>query len=158
VAGLPTDRFLFAGFPPPRAAERARWLADLTAVPATLVFYESPRRVGETLAALHAVLGNRPAAVCRELTKRFEEVRRGTLAELAEAYGGEAPRGEIVVVVGPPMAQAPDAADLDSALRDALAHLSVRDAAREVADRLGVPRKVAYLRALALSAEGPAGP
>ena len=154
VAGLPTDRFLFAGFPPPRAAERARWLAGLAAVPATLVFYESPHRLGETLAALEAALGDRPAAVCRELTKRFEEVRRGSLTELAAAYAGAPPRGEIVVVVGPPVETVAEDADLDAALTAALATSSVRDAARDVAEALGVPRKRAYLRALALSGEG----
>lgn len=153
VAGLPTDRFLFAGFPPPRAGERRRWLADLAAVPATLVFYESPRRVGETLMALHDTLGNRPAALCRELTKRFEEVRRAPLAELAAVYETHEPRGEVVVVVGPPSDESADAATVDLALRQALEDSSVRDAARAVAGRLGVPRKEAYLRALALKGE-----
>jgi 16S rRNA (cytidine1402-2'-O)-methyltransferase len=155
VSGLPTDRFLFAGFPPPKAGERARWLAALTAVPATLVFYESPRRLADSLSAMAGAYGPREAAVCRELTKRFEEVRRAPLTDLAAAYAGEDdPRGEIVVVVGPPPAAAPpEAADVDAALRAALSRGSVKDAAREVAEALGLPRAEAYRRALALAAE-----
>ena len=108
VAGLPTDRFLFAGFLPPRPAARRRALAELAAVPATLVFYESPRRLAASLADMAAVLGAaRPAAVCRELTKRFEEARRAPLSELAAHYAAAPePKGEIVVVVGPPLAGA----------------------------------------------------
>lgn len=151
VAGLPTDRFLFAGFPPTRQAERARFLAEFAAVPATLVFYESPHRVAETLAAMAGVYGDRPAAVCRELTKRFEETRRGGLAALAAAYAGQAdPKGEIVVVVGPP-AEAPVTPEaIDAALRAALQTASVKDAARAVAEALGAPRTAVYQRALAL--------
>lgn len=151
VAGLPTDRFLFAGFPPPRAAERARWLADLAPVRATLVLYEAPHRLAETLAALADALGPREAAVCRELTKTHEEVRRGALDALAAAYAaGAEQRGEIVVVVGPPPQAAPADADIDAALRAALGRLSVRDAAREVAAALDAPRKAVYQRAVAL--------
>jgi 16S rRNA (cytidine1402-2'-O)-methyltransferase len=154
VAGLPTDRFLFAGFAPPRDAARRRFLAELAAVPATLILYESPRRLAASLAAMAATLGGgRPAAVCRELTKRFEETRRGTLAELAaQVAAGPAPKGEIVVVVGPPLAAAaPPAAVLDTALADALAALSIRDAAAEVAAALGLPRRQVYTRALELA-------
>ncbi len=156
VAGLPTDRFLFAGFPPPREAARRRTLAELTEVPATLVFYESPRRLAESLTAMAAVLGpDRPAAVCRELTKRFEEVRRGALGVLAEGYAAEpAPKGEVVVVVGPPIGLevAPEA--LDTALAAALGDASVKDAAAAVAARLGLPRRQVYARALELAGRG----
>ena len=154
LAGLPTDRFLFAGFPPPRAAERARFLAEFAAVPATLVFYESPRRLAEALAAMAQAYGPRPAAVCRELTKKFEEVRRGALDALAADYAtGPEPKGEIVVVIGPPEAAPAAEADIDAALRAAMARASVKDAAREVAEALGAPRKAVYQRALALQAE-----
>lgn len=150
VAGLPTDRFLFAGFPPPRHAARLRALGELAAVPATLVFYESPRRLAGALADMAEALGPaRAAAVCRELTKRFEETRRGTLGELAEAYAAEdEPKGEIVVVVGPPVAGEVGEAALDEALDEALARLSVKDAAAEVARALGLPRRAVYARAL----------
>jgi 16S rRNA (cytidine1402-2'-O)-methyltransferase len=155
VAGLPTDRFLFAGFPPPRAAARARALAELAAVPATLVFYESPRRLAASLAAMAGALGaDRPAAVCRELTKRFEEVRRDRLGALAAAFGAEQPpKGEVVVVVGPPAAAALEPETLDAALRAALARGSVREAAAAVAASLGLPRRVVYARALTLAGD-----
>ncbi|WP_290749638.1 16S rRNA (cytidine(1402)-2'-O)-methyltransferase [Amaricoccus sp.] len=155
VAGLPTDRFLFAGFPPPRASARARALAELGAVPATLVFYESPRRLAASLAAMADALGpDRPAAVCRELTKRFEETRRDSLGALAAAYAAAPePKGEIVVVVGPPPADAGVGEDaIDAALAEALAAGSVKDAAATVAARLGLPRREVYARALALAA------
>jgi len=157
VAGLPTDRFLFAGFPPPRAAARARSLAGLAAVPATLVFYESPRRLAASLAAMAEAFGaDRPAAVCRELTKRFEEVRRGLLGELAAAYAAEAePRGEVVVVIGPPGEAAPPQAEaVDAEIAAALARASVRDAAAEVAARLRLKRREVYARALEIAARG----
>lgn len=154
VAGLPTDRFLFAGFPPPRSGARRRFLAELAATPATLVFYESPRRLAASLADMAATLGAaRAAAVCRELTKRFEEVRRAGLGALAADYAaGPEPRGEIVVVVGPPVAEAPGAEALDAALAAALAEASLKDAAAAVAARLGLPRREVYARALALAA------
>jgi 16S rRNA (cytidine1402-2'-O)-methyltransferase len=154
VSGLPTDRFLFAGFLPPKAGARRAALAELAAVPATLVFYESPRRLGPALADMAGVLGARPAAVARELTKRHEEVRRAPLPELADAYGAEEARGEIVLVVGPPEAgaRAEESAEaLDDALREALGRESVKDAAREVAARLGLPKREVYARALELS-------
>ncbi|MDH3666834.1 MAG: 16S rRNA (cytidine(1402)-2'-O)-methyltransferase [Paracoccaceae bacterium] len=154
VAGLPTDRFLFAGFLPPRPGPRRKALAELAAVPATLVFYESPRRVPAVLADMAAVLGGvRLAAVSRELTKRFEETRRGTLAELAEAAeAAGAPKGEVVIVVGPPERHAAlDPEALDAALSVAMAEASVKDAARAVAERLGLPRREVYARALELA-------
>jgi 16S rRNA (cytidine1402-2'-O)-methyltransferase len=153
VAGLPTDRFLFGGFLPPKDMARRKALAALAAVPATLVFYESPRRLAATLAAMSDVLGaERPAAVCRELTKRFEETRRGTLGALTAVYGAEdAPKGEIVVVVGPPLETEVAEEDLDAALAAALDGASVKDAATEVAARLGLPRRQVYARALELA-------
>ena len=152
VAGLPSDRFLFAGFLAPRQAARRRTLMELATVPATLVFYESPRRLATSLADMAAVLGDRRAAVCRELTKRFEETRHGSLSELAAHYAASGePKGEIVVVVGPPAAATPEAGDVDAALVEALTRLSVKDAAAEVAARLGMPRRQAYARALELS-------
>lgn len=154
VAGLPTDRFLFAGFLPPRSAARRRAIGELAAVPASLVFFESARRLPEALADLAAILGSgRPASVCRELTKLHEEVRGGPLDELAAHYAAEGPpRGEVVLVIGPPAAPPPaDEADIDAALEAALAEgLSVRDAARRVGEATGIPRQTAYARALAL--------
>ncbi|MEO1599689.1 MAG: 16S rRNA (cytidine(1402)-2'-O)-methyltransferase [Pseudomonadota bacterium] len=153
LSGLPTDRFLFAGFLPPKSAARRSELATLVGMPATLILFESPRRLAAALADMAEVLGDRPAAVARELTKRFEEVRRGTLGGLAEAYASEAlPKGEIVVVIGPPLPAAPeDEADaLEMALPEALARLSLKDAVAEVANRLGLPRKTVYARALEL--------
>jgi len=149
LAGLPTDRFLFAGFPPAKAKARLDAIAELATIRSTLVFYESGPRLGDTLAALTAVLGPREAAVARELTKLHEECLTGTLAELAARYAGAAPKGEIVIVVGPPAAAA-EATDseLDAALDEALGRLSPSRAASAVAERLGVPRKRAYARAL----------
>jgi 16S rRNA (cytidine1402-2'-O)-methyltransferase len=155
VAGLPTDRFLFAGFPPPRGAARRRSFAELDRVPATLVFFESPRRLAASLADMAAVFGaGRRAAVCRELTKRFEEVRRDGLGVLAAHYAaaGE-PKGEVVVLVGPPPAPEAPAEALDAALAAALESQSVRDAAAEVAAALGMPRRQVYARALELARE-----
>lgn len=152
VAGLPTDRFLFAGFPPQKTVARRRFFEEFRDIPASLIFFESPHRVAASLEDAARVLGPRPAALCRELTKRFEEVRRGTLAELAAAYGAEqAVRGEIVLIVAPPSApERPEAADLDALLRDALARLSVKEAASEVAAATGASRRELYARALAL--------
>ncbi|MEM9146963.1 MAG: 16S rRNA (cytidine(1402)-2'-O)-methyltransferase [Pseudomonadota bacterium] len=150
LSGLPSDRFLFGGFLPPKTAARRTELAELAPVPATLVLFESPQRVAAALGDMAAVLGDRPAAVARELTKRFEEVRRGTLAGLAEAYAQEpAPKGEIVVVIGPPLRDLDQAeGDLDTALDDALSRLSLKDAVAEVSATLGLPRKRVYARAL----------
>ena len=156
VAGLPTDRFLFAGFLPPRQAARRRALAGLAAVPATLVFYESPRRLAACLADMVAVLGAvRPAAVCRELTKRFEETHRASLGALAGHFASApAPKGEIVVLAGAPVAAPAAAAAVEAALVDALAGQTVRDAATTVAAALRLPRREVYARALALAARG----
>ncbi|HTO82023.1 MAG TPA: 16S rRNA (cytidine(1402)-2'-O)-methyltransferase [Methylomirabilota bacterium] len=152
VAGLPTDRFFFAGFLPPRTAARRQALAEVTAVPSSLIFFEAAGRLAEALADMAAVLGDRPAAVARELTKLYEEVRRGTLAELQAHYAAaDPPKGEIVIVVGPPVrAEATDAA-IDDALRAALASESLRDAVAAVAAATGAPRRRVYGRALALT-------
>ena len=145
LSGLPSDRFLFAGFKPPRQAARRKALRELAAVPATLIFYESPRRLAAALADMEATLGGtRQAAVARELTKKFEEVRRGPLADLAAQYAGQTPKGEIVILVGPPdpaVVHRESAASLDGELTVALATQSVKDAAREVAARLNLPRR-----------------
>jgi 16S rRNA (cytidine1402-2'-O)-methyltransferase len=154
LAGLPTDRFLFAGFLPPKAKARSDAIAELAAVRATLVFYESGPRLGGTLEALAVQLDPREATVAREISKMHEECVTGTLAELAQRYADAPPRGEIVIVVGPPAAaDAPSESELDSALDEALARLSPSRAAAEVAERLGVPRKRAYARALELAAK-----
>ena len=152
LAGLPTDRFLFAGFLPPKEKARADAIAELANIRATLVFYETGPRLGAALAALATGLGEREAAVAREITKLHEECVTGALAELAERYADAAPKGEIVIVVGPPPqpGEASDA-ELDAALIEALSRLTPSRAAAEVAEQLGVPRKRAYARALELA-------
>lgn len=151
VSGLPTDRFLFAGFPPVKAGERRRFLEELAAVPATLVVFEAPGRAAATLAACRDVMGTRDAALCRELTKRFEEVRRGTLGELAAAAATEPPRGEVVLVIDRGR-EAPDAEDMEAQLREALKTMRVRDAASAVAEALSLPRRQVYQAALKMAA------
>jgi 16S rRNA (cytidine1402-2'-O)-methyltransferase len=152
VSGLPSDRFLFAGFPPTGAGDRARFLAELGQVPATLILYESPKRINRLLTEMADAFGKeRLAAVCRELTKRFEEVSRGTLGELAEAFAGRAVKGEIVVLVDRPGDLVVDEASIETALRDALARGSVKDAAAEVSAALNLPRKDVYRMALQLA-------
>ncbi|MBC7131613.1 MAG: 16S rRNA (cytidine(1402)-2'-O)-methyltransferase [Roseovarius sp.] len=155
LSGLPTDRFLFAGFLPPNATRRKAVLRELGAVPATLVFYESPRRVAAMLADAAEVLGgDRPAALCREITKKFEETRRDTLENLARGCVGETLKGEIVVVIG--RGDSPDVReiDIDRALKEALKEDSVRDAADRVAAALGLPRRRIYQRALQIAQNG----
>jgi 16S rRNA (cytidine1402-2'-O)-methyltransferase len=152
IAGLPVDRFLFLGFLPPKSAARRRMLGGYASVDATLVVYESPRRVAESIADMAVVLGARPAAVCRELTKMFEEVKRGSLTELAEFYAkAEAPRGEVVIVVGPPADVVADAEKVRQMLVEALADMSVREAADAVAEATGWPRRDIYRMALELA-------
>lgn len=155
LAGLPTDRFLFLGFLPPKEKARADAIAEVAAVRATLVLYESGPRLGACLATLAAVLGDREAAVTREISKRFEEAVTGTLATLADRYADAPPRGEIVIVVAPPGEAPPASAEEgDTALAEALTRLPAAKAASEVAKRLGLDRKALYARALAMKAEG----
>lgn len=152
LAGLPTDRFLFLGFLPAKAKAREQAIGEIAGVRATLVFYESGPRLGDTLAALARELGPRDAAVAREISKVHEECVTGALPQLAERYGETAPKGEIVILVGPPPeASAASDEELDVALEQALQKLSPSRAAAEVAQRLNVPRKRAYARALELS-------
>ena len=152
LSGLPTDRFLFAGYLPSREKARRDAIAEFATLRATLIFLESPRRLAPSLAALADGLGNRPAVVARELTKLYEEMTRGSLSELAEIYREtDAPKGEVVVVVGPPEDMPAGADDIDALLTEALSGMSVRDAAATVAAATGAPRKEIYRRALDLS-------
>lgn len=155
ASGLPSDRFLFTGFLPTRPTARRKALADLTELRASLIFLESPRRLARSLLDMQAVLGRREAAVARELTKRYEEVVRGSLDELVDRYATTpTPKGEVVVIVGPPITEVNDEANeasLDDQLTIALATMSVRDAARSVSIATGLPRREAYRRALILS-------
>jgi 16S rRNA (cytidine1402-2'-O)-methyltransferase len=151
LSGLPTDRFFFLGFLPSKAKARADAIAEVAAVRATLIFYESGPRLGATLAALREGLGDREAAVAREITKRFEECVCGSLGSLAAQYEAAPPKGEIVVMVSPPQPpEAASAADGDAALVEALARLSPGRAAGEVAKATGLDRRTLYQRALAL--------
>ena len=151
LAGLPTDRFAFFGFLPAKASARAAAIAEAGGFAGTLVFYESGPRLGAALAALRDGLGGRDAAVAREISKKFEECVTGTLPDLAERFAEAPPKGEIVIVVGPPGEAAPAAAeDVDAALREALARLSPSRAAAEVAARLGLPKRDVYARAQAI--------
>lgn len=154
LSGLPPLPFLVLGFPPPRqAARRAGFgvirAAERAGLSATLIWYEAPHRLAATLADMADAFGERPIAVARELTKRFEEVRRGSLPEVAAHYAANAARGEVTIVLGPP--EHADHEDLDGRLRSALATHSVKDAAALVAAATGLPRKLVYARALALS-------
>ena len=160
LSGLPPHPFLFQGFLPPKSTARATEIAriagmEAAGLAATLIFYEAPHRVCESLAALAEGLGaGRPAAVARELTKRFEEVRRGTLGELAAHYADHEARGEVVLCVGPaPPPPEPTAETLDAALRAAMARMTLRDAAASVAEATGLPRKRVYARALELAGQ-----
>ncbi len=154
VSGLPTDRFMFAGFLPPKSAARRAVLAELAPIRATLVFYESPRRLAACLADMIAEWGGgRQASVSRELTKKFEDTKRGSLADLAAAFGDAPPRGEIVICVGPPVEAAQGPEQLDTALRAALVMDRTADAARSVAAALGLPRRDVYARALEIEKE-----
>ena len=152
VAGLPTDRFFFEGFLPVKDAGRRTRIAELARIPATLLLFESGPRIAPALAALADGLGDRPAAVCRELTKLHEEVRRDGLVALAQRYAeGAETRGEFVLVVAPPQAVATTPAEIDELLRDALRSQTLRDAVGAVAAATGTPRGDIYRRALALA-------
>lgn len=151
-AGLPTDRFMFAGFLPSKTGARRKILSDLAPIMATLVFYESPKRLKSSLKDIFEVLGDREAAVCRELTKLFEEVRSGKLSDLARHYRkADKPKGEIVIIVGPPLAAEASEDQLDQALIKALENLSVKEAVASVTYTTGLKRKQVYARALELS-------
>ncbi len=156
AAGLPTDQFLFVGFLPTKSGARRKRLAALASVPATLVFFESPNRVGAFLAeAVVELGGERRGALCREVTKIHETFDRGTLSELAARYESAPVKGEVVVLIAPPGAPAQlDDADIDEALRDALRKSGVREAAQSVADMTGISRRDLYARALKLKGEG----
>lgn len=153
-AGLPTDRFLFAGFLPTKAAARRKKLADIAGHSTTLIFYEAARRVAATLADMSDSLGDdRPAAVARELTKMFETFRRGTLRELADAFSSEVPpKGEVTIIVGPAIADVADEVEIDSLLRQRMKQTSLADAVAEVTAVTGAARNLVYRRALAVSA------
>jgi 16S rRNA (cytidine1402-2'-O)-methyltransferase len=154
LAGLPSDRFLFAGFLSSKAGERQSTLEELKGVRATLVFFESAQRLANSLAAMAAVLGDRPAAMARELTKLHEEVRRGSLSGLAAHYEKAGPpRGEVTILVAPPLEAAPDTAKTDIALKAALAFMPVKAAADLVAGLTDISRKTLYARALELKDE-----
>jgi 16S rRNA (cytidine1402-2'-O)-methyltransferase len=154
VAGLPSDQFLFVGFLPPKQAARRARITELVGIPASLVLFETGPRIAAALDDLAAGLGPRPAALCRELTKIHEEVRRGDLKTLAQEYAGREVRGEIVLVVGPPGApQRPSVADTDALLLQALGRASLKDAVGEVASATGLPRRELYQRALTLAKE-----
>ena len=153
ICGLPTDRFLFSGFLPSKAKARADALAELAAIKATLVFYESGPRLGATLAAMAGMLGDREAAVARELTKKFEEVVTGTALELAERYASQEPKGEIVLIVGPPAEEAVESGDVDAALAEALLTMPVSKASGQIAKRFGLERSDVYARATAMKSD-----
>jgi 16S rRNA (cytidine1402-2'-O)-methyltransferase len=161
LSGLPPHPFLFLGFPPPREAARRAAFGRLRAVEraglaATLIWYEAPHRLAETLAAMLDAFGDRPAAVARELTKRFEEVRRAPLAELVTHYATQPARGEVTVLLGPAAEEATQAMELDAHLLAAMADHSLKDAAALVAAATALPRKLVYARALELQAARPA--
>lgn len=154
LSGLPSDRFLFVGFPGSKSGERRTLLGELRSVRATLIFFESAPRLAGSLADMAAILGDRPTAVARELTKLHQDVSRGTLAELAARFAvAEPPKGEITVIVGPPLAAGPDWSKADAILAQALAFMPVRAAVDLVAEALGLPRHDTYARALALKAD-----
>jgi 16S rRNA (cytidine1402-2'-O)-methyltransferase len=156
LAGLPTDRFLFAGFLSHKQGERRAVLEELRGLRATLIFFESPQRLAASLADMVEVFGNRPAAVARELTKLHEDVRRGDLTTLAQHYADEEPpRGEVTLLVGPAPDAEPDYARAEKLLAAALAFMPVRAAADLIAEALDLPRRETYNRALALKKNAP---
>jgi 16S rRNA (cytidine1402-2'-O)-methyltransferase len=154
ICGLPTDRFLFAGFLPNKAKARVETLTELGQVKATLVFYEAGPRLAASLAAIADTYGDREVAVARELTKKFEEVVTGTASELAARYAAQEPKGEIVLIIGPPAdALAAETGDVDTALKQALETMSAAKAAGAIAKRFGLERNAVYARATELKAK-----
>ncbi|HQU66968.1 MAG TPA: 16S rRNA (cytidine(1402)-2'-O)-methyltransferase [Albidovulum sp.] len=152
VSGLPSDRFLFAGFAPNAGGQRRRWLEEIGGIPATLILYESPKRINALLRDMESVFGTeRRIAVCRELTKKFEEVTRGSIAEVVAAFDGRVVKGEIVVLVDRARGVAAAEADIEVALREALTCQSVKDAAASVAELTGAPKREVYQLALKLA-------
>lgn len=152
VSGLPSDRFLFAGFAPNSGGQRRRWLEDLRGIAATLILYESPKRINGLLGDMESVFGGtRRVAVCRELTKKFEEITRGTVAELVTAFEGRTVKGEIVVIVDRARETGAGEAEIEAALREALTCQSVKDAAASVAELTGAPKREVYQLALKLA-------
>ncbi|MEX3016581.1 16S rRNA (cytidine(1402)-2'-O)-methyltransferase [Gymnodinialimonas hymeniacidonis] len=155
VSGLASDRFLFAGFPPPQAGARRKWLADLDAAKATVILYESPKRVYRTLAELCEVLGDdREVALCRELTKRFEEVLRGTCGQVRDRLAEQPVKGEIVLVIGRGTGPVATEADVEAALRTAMADLPLKQAAAQVAEVLNLSKRDLYQLGLKLKNDG----
>lgn len=154
ISGLPTDRFLFSGFLPNKAKARADALLELASIKATLVFYESGPRLAASLETIAQLYGDREVAVARELTKKFEEVVTGTAAELAARYAAQEPKGEIVLIIGPPLEDAvADAGDVDAALREALQSMSAAKAAGAIAKKFGLERAALYARATEIKAQ-----
>ncbi|SDE89602.1 16S rRNA (cytidine1402-2'-O)-methyltransferase [Paracoccus isoporae] len=152
VSGLPSDRFIFAGFAPQPAGARRKWLSHLSAQDATAILFESPRRIKQTLGILCEIAPDRHMVMCRELTKKFEETLRGTAAEILAQLPEAGPKGEIVLMLDRPDMTAPaDPAEFDSELRRLLENLSLRDAAAEIAQRYGIARRKAYQMALAIT-------
>jgi 16S rRNA (cytidine1402-2'-O)-methyltransferase len=156
VAGQPTDKFFFAGFAPNKTKARFDYYKSIGAVPSTLVFYESPKRLAKSLKDMVSAFGGaRVATVCRELTKKFEETRSSTLQELSDYYSqADTPKGEIVIVVGPPVKTKVTQEEIDQALLKALKEFRVKDAARYVSEKMGISRNQAYERALELKKDG----
>jgi 16S rRNA (cytidine1402-2'-O)-methyltransferase len=150
IAGLPTDRFIFGGFVPPKSAARLAFFAEFSPVRATLVFFETGPRIHDSLGDMLSVFGPRSACVCRELTKLYETAHRGTLASLRDDPALLEPRGEIVVVIAPPEAQAYDVADIDAALMAAMAQFGPAEAAKQIAKIYGLSKSEIYQRALSL--------
>lgn len=154
ASGLPSDKFMFAGFLPPKSAARRAALKSLKAVPATLIFYESGPRLASTIEDMAEELGDRDVVIARELTKLFEETRHGKLSDMARHYAEKGPpKGEIVVLVGPPQAVDVTPEQIDAALRDALADQPTKSAANAVAEALGLPKREVYQRALQLKSD-----
>ena len=150
LSGLPSDQFFFAGFPPSKQSSRRKFLSALEGIPATLIFFESPHRLAESLKDMASIFKERSGTVARELTKRFEEIKRGTLEELADFYTGQAPKGEMVVLVEGAGDSAAKDIDVEAQLRVAMKDNTLSDAARQVAQNNGLSRSAVYQCALAL--------